>query len=633
MKRLQGSMDDEGLDESAKRATARAGPSRRVVALAAMVVVVAVGWAWRPMLAASFQRDDYAKLRELEDGTPLSRTLDHAFGAFSRGHDSYWRPGWHAMEELAYALGGMEPAPWYALAIALHLLLVVALFAALLRLRVPVELAAAGALAFGVAPGYGEAVGWLSAALNVLPCALLLLVAGVAILRWLEGADARALAAAFAAFALSFAFKEAGYHVPLLIGAGAVALGRSRVRRLASVAAAALLFGAVVLAHYFLLNRTAANELPAQDRLFVVLRFLRQYVVGVAGGGLSTARLAGVTIAWLALLLTGSPRTRFLLAWAAVALFPYAFRAAAPRFAIFFELPLWAGVVSWLADRVDASMFARAPVAARAGAAALLLALAAWSIVPLRAEQRTLIEPGEQCRAAAASLRAIDFAGARTLVADDLAPGLLHALPSIVVLEARRRAVAAPAVRILQLFPRPPFLLVRDSAFESIGEPACYVHVDLASGRITRTTWEELTAGRVAVPMYALRHEALVVPEPQAALRRIASREVDLSRTVVLSAEPAPPFRASPGAAGSVTIHDIPEPTVADLDVTTASDAFLVLHVWSDITRTGSVVEVDGAPAPILHADALFNAVRIAPGSHRVRLILRGNLLKGVAPR
>lgn len=621
-------MGGEALDGGGERAASRAGASRGVALLAAAVVAVAVAWAWRPMFAASFQRDDFNKFVEMQDGSPWSRMVDHAYAAFARGDDVYWRPGWHALDELGYALGGMDPSRWFALAIALHLLLVVALFAALLRLRVPLELAAAGALAFGVAPGYTEAVGWISAALNVLPCALLLLVTGLALLRWLEGADGRALAAAFATFALSLAFKEAGYHLPLLIGAGAVALGRARVRRLASVATAALLFGAVVLVHYFFLNQTAANELPAQDRVVVALKILRQDLFGVAGGGRSPALVAGVASAWLALLLTGSPRTRFLLAWAVVALFPYALRTGAPRFAIFFELPLWAGVASWLADRVGTGALARAPVAARAGATALLLALAAWNVGALRAEQRALIGPGEQCRAAAASLREIDFAGARTLVADDLAPGLLNALPAMVALEARRRAIAAPAVRILHLFPRPPFLLVRDSDFESIGDAACYVHVDLASGRIARTTWDALTAGRIAVPMYALRHDAVVVPEVATALRRIAKREVDLSRTVVLSAEPAPPFVATPGAAGSVTIRGVPEPTVADLDVTTPSDAFLVLHVWSDITRTGSLVEVDGAPAPILGADALFNAVRIAPGSHRVRLILRGNLLK-----
>jgi hypothetical protein len=45
--------------------------------------------------------------------------------------------------------------------------------------------------------------------------------------------------------------------------------------------------------------------------------------------------------------------------------------------------------------------------------------------------------------------------------------------------------------------------------------------------------------------------------------------------------------------------------------------------VWDAEGRVASSLEVDGREAPVLQANVLFRAVRVEPGTHRVRFVFR----------
>ena len=569
--------------------------------------------------------DDFHHLANRQRGTLLARLCEHTFGFFSNVEDVYWRPGWHALIEVANAVGGLDPRGWFAVVVALLLLLALALFFVLTREGAGRWLAALGAIAFAVAPGHAEGIAWISAALNVLPCALLLLWCGRALLHWLQGEGGRFPLAAFLLFVASLTFKEAGYHVPLLIVGGALALGATRRRSLATVLGTATLFGLPILLHFHFANRISPSALPLATQLASSLKGLAAYTETAAGARNAFA-VGAVALVWLALLVSGSPRTRFFLVWAPLATFPYLLRAYAFRFSLFVDLPLCAGVVLGLAERARG----RSRVA-QLVAGAPLVALIVWNLAGLPAAQRTVIARGELCRAAVESVRAADLAGVTTFAVDDVPPALLNGLKALVEIHGARAGAPAPATRLLGLFRRPPFLLHRDPDFGGDGPGVAFFRCDPATCRFTRTSRAELAGKLIPLPMWALRYEAAVVADQASALREIAARRFDLTRQVVLQAEPAPPFVASPGARGTMRIVELPEPNIVDFDVTSGADGFFVLHVYGDLARSGSTVELDGAAAKLLAADGLFNAVRIPAGTHRLRLVVRGNPLRSEA--
>jgi uncharacterized membrane protein YfhO len=60
--------------------------------------------------------------------------------------------------------------------------------------------------------------------------------------------------------------------------------------------------------------------------------------------------------------------------------------------------------------------------------------------------------------------------------------------------------------------------------------------------------------------------------------------------------------------------------TLIAIDLTTAAPGYLVLN---DPYHPWWAAEIDGREVPILRANGLFRAVRVEPGSQRVRFIFR----------
>ena len=89
--------------------------------------------------------------------------------------------------------------------------------------------------------------------------------------------------------------------------------------------------------------------------------------------------------------------------------------------------------------------------------------------------------------------------------------------------------------------------------------------------------------------------------------------EVDFTRTVLLDAEEAGvPLQGPPGEAKIISYRN----TEVVVEAESTLGCYLVLN---DVWHSWWSAQVDGTPAPILQANVMFRAVRLAPGRHRVR--------------
>lgn len=119
--------------------------------------------------------------------------------------------------------------------------------------------------------------------------------------------------------------------------------------------------------------------------------------------------------------------------------------------------------------------------------------------------------------------------------------------------------------------------------------------------------------------------DATVIADRPTALGQLFAESFDAERTVIIE-------REAPGAAGTAGPPAPPSARIArDEDVLVeieatapASGGYLVLLDSYDPSWR---VDVDGSPAPLLRANALYRAVRLAPGRHAVRFTYRPTVL------
>ena len=89
--------------------------------------------------------------------------------------------------------------------------------------------------------------------------------------------------------------------------------------------------------------------------------------------------------------------------------------------------------------------------------------------------------------------------------------------------------------------------------------------------------------------------------------------DVDFTRTVLLDGEEADAsLQGPPGEVKIVSYRN----TEVVVDASFPQGGYVVLN---DVWHSWWTAQVDGAPAPILQANVMFRAVRVGPGSHRVR--------------
>jgi hypothetical protein len=114
---------------------------------------------------------------------------------------------------------------------------------------------------------------------------------------------------------------------------------------------------------------------------------------------------------------------------------------------------------------------------------------------------------------------------------------------------------------------------------------------------------------------------ASIVPSVTSQLEQLFDPSFDAGATVMLE-RPAPDAAGSPGASSAPTAR-ITTDADAEVSIDAAAGADGGYLLLRDTFDPAWRVEVDGRPAALLRADALYRAVHIAAGPHRVRFTYR----------
>lgn len=119
-------------------------------------------------------------------------------------------------------------------------------------------------------------------------------------------------------------------------------------------------------------------------------------------------------------------------------------------------------------------------------------------------------------------------------------------------------------------------------------------------------------------------NNAVVIESRGERLQLLGRGKWDPRKTVVLEEFPpgAPPVPTE-GSAGTARVMSR-KPGEYLLEAENGADAFLVL---SEAYYPGWSAEVDGAPAEVLPANHLIQAVRLPPGKHLVKFVYRSRFL------
>jgi len=573
--------------------------------LVLLAVAVAFGATYGRALGLFFTADDFVLLQYVKE-TSAGEIVRTRLLALPRDDltSPYWRPGWLLLLDAVHAGFGLEPRAFRAVVFALHALLALGVFTVARRWLVRWPMLAAGAAAlFSLSPAYAEALTWVAAGTNVLPAAACLFAAGFAYARFVETRLASRLGVAAAAFLLAFTFREAAYHMPLVVLAAHLCLEDGRLgRRLWRGVLHALPFGVVVLLHNRWLNPFAVGNATLLENLHLTARhgaaWLR-LLFALPEGPVAIA-LALVSLAALACVLP--PRGRFCLAWAVAASFPFVARSHATRFLFFVHAPL-ALFAAALADRLAGSSAWRA----RAAAAALIaLAALGASRVP------EAIAPARAGSAVAADfvdlVRREHLAERREVHLDFVPPELYEGLPALIELYGGGR----PRVVDHKVVKRPPFLIHLEPEFADLPPEQEILHWDHERAAFTPLSKRELVSDLQPVPMFGFRHRLQVVDD---------WRQVRFDPdTVHLRAPPQPPLDLTGSGTASIVGYAGGTLSRFDLTVEAPRDAFLVVAFLADLTSVGGRAFVDGVEVPLLTADGMFNAVPVRAGSRHVVL-------------
>jgi hypothetical protein len=118
---------------------------------------------------------------------------------------------------------------------------------------------------------------------------------------------------------------------------------------------------------------------------------------------------------------------------------------------------------------------------------------------------------------------------------------------------------------------------------------------------------------------------ASIVPDTKAQLARLFEESFDAESTVMLE-RPAPEAAGLPGAAEAASAritHEEEQEILMEATAGAPSGYLVLLDTFDRDWR----VEVDGEPAPLLRANALYRAVHLSPGRHAVRFSYRPSAL------
>jgi hypothetical protein len=565
----------------------------------ALAIALAFALTYGRALSAFFSSDDFVLLHYARDHSALDIVRERLLaGPRSDVASPWWRPGWLLLCNAGYEACGLAPAPYRGVIWTLHAVLTV--LVGLVAARATGVLAAAlvAAAVFALSPAYAEALLWICAGLNVLPSALCLFLAAVAYASYVTSGQRRALVCVWLAFLLSFTFREASYHLPLVVVAAHITLADAPwPRRLRRGLTHALPFLTVVVVHHLFLNPFAVGGMTLGENLAIAGRHALHWLAALLALPASPWSALALALAVLASWRWLDRRARFCLLWCAAAAFPFVARSHDTRFIYFAQAPLALFVAVMLGQ------FARRARGLFLVAIPLLLALIAGQATRIHAAVRT-------CHDAAAINAGFlhlvrQQPAAPTIDVDFLPPELINGAAEMIDLYLGRQVHVVNHA----LLSRPPFLIYGLPAFAELPADAPLLHFDHAARRFTATTHTARVADRLLVPMLSIRH----------AVRQVNDwAEVRFDPGVAHLRAPLPDLELSGDGTGKVVSAGAGTVSRFDIGVDTPRDGLLVIAFVADLTTVGGRAYVDGEPAPLLVVDGFFNAVPVRRGVHTV---------------
>jgi len=349
--------------QDAGRSGFRRLPGGAWTVLAALLVLVFVAFAYRPIYGRFFYLDDFAFVERASQSSLGEILANHFVRSYWESPDFLWRPGWRILFRVAWVLFGYEPAGYMAIVVGLHAAVSLVVFFAVARLAQSRLVGFGAAAFFASSPAYVEATSWPCASYSILPAAPLVLAAGLWMRHYLRHGRSRDYWVTLSFFLASFLFREAAYHLAGLFVAGALLEGRGRSRR--ELLVGLVPFVVIPALHLSFLNIPRIHQGLGETVQAVVANIgddVRHFLPFL-DPGLGDGTALGVAVAILGtVFFLGTARTRYFTVWTILALFPYVGVSGQSRFMYFVAMPLGLTAGSF-ADDLRARWPRRAPAA------------------------------------------------------------------------------------------------------------------------------------------------------------------------------------------------------------------------------------------------------------------------------
>jgi hypothetical protein len=296
------------------------------LAATALAVVVAVALIYAPAAGAYFFNDDF-------------HWLQSAFHFDARrfvqldNYDHFYRPVIETYFYTGYRLFGCDARPFHLSSIAIHLLVIGAVYLLGRSLTQSRAFAATSAVFFAVLPGFVDAVVWVGAITDQLPALWYVLTLWVFLL-FLQGRGWWCYALALVTYVTCLLTHESSATLPVMMVALEVVVlwergtwprGIELVRRAARYLPFALLLAGYLAIEYVVNSRSYVVSEGHYRLGWHAVPNTLGYIVWLYVGKRNLLSYVAITAAVLALLVSGRPRVRFFVVWILVTIAPVAF--------------------------------------------------------------------------------------------------------------------------------------------------------------------------------------------------------------------------------------------------------------------------------------------------------------------